>query len=192
MRLSERYASPMRGGSTLTTSAPKSPRTVAAAGPAMKLARSTTCSPSRRGVLLMTTPCPQWGRTRRPGSTRRHGAPRYTPGSVARRHGHEGVVAGDVAADDQRLHGVGALVRVDRLDVAQVPGDVVVEQDAVAAEHVAGVGEDGPGPFGVVHLGQRDPGHRVLALVQELAEPELHAQHVGDVRQHPGEPVLDE
>jgi hypothetical protein len=60
------------------------------------------------------------------------------------------------------------------------------------AEHVAGVGEDGPGAFGVVHLGQRDPGHRVFALVQELAEAVLHAHHVGDVRQHPGEPVLDE
>src|SRR3954471_12345524 len=130
MRLSERYASPTCGGSTLTTSAPKSPRTAAAAGPAMKLARSTTCNPSKRGVLLMTTPCLQWGLslqwglTRRPGLTRCHGAPRYTPGSVARRHRHEGVVAGDVAADDQRLHGVGALVRVDRLDVAEMPGDV--------------------------------------------------------------------
>jgi hypothetical protein len=37
----------MPGGSTLTTSAPKSDSTVVAAGPAMKLARSTTFSPEK-------------------------------------------------------------------------------------------------------------------------------------------------
>lgn len=69
---------------------------------------------------------------------------------------------------------------------------VVVEQDPVAAEHVADVGEDAPGSFGVMHLGKRDPGHRVIALVEELTEPVLHGQHVGDVRKHPGQPVPDE
>src|SRR5207302_7001958 len=41
-----RQRSPL-GGSTLMTSAPKSPRITAALGPAMKLARSTTLSPEK-------------------------------------------------------------------------------------------------------------------------------------------------
>src|SRR5207245_4143610 len=41
-----RHSSPL-GGSTLTTSAPKSDRITAALGPAMKLARSTTLSPEK-------------------------------------------------------------------------------------------------------------------------------------------------
>jgi hypothetical protein len=42
-----RYGSPAPGGSILTTSAPKSDITVAAAGPAMKLAQSMTFNPSK-------------------------------------------------------------------------------------------------------------------------------------------------
>ena len=43
--------------------------------------------------------------------------------------------------DDQRLHGLGALVGVDDLDVAHVADDVVLQQDAVAAEQVARLGD---------------------------------------------------
>src|SRR4051812_10776752 len=53
------------------------------------------------------------------------------------RGGHEGVLAGDVAADDQRLDRIGAFVGVDRLDVGEVPGDVVVQDNPVAAHDVA-------------------------------------------------------
>src|SRR5712691_11933316 len=42
-----RYGSPAPGGSIFTTSAPKSDITVAAAGPAMKLAQSITFNPSK-------------------------------------------------------------------------------------------------------------------------------------------------
>src|SRR5215471_9565211 len=42
-----RYGSPAPGGSILITSAPKSDITVAAAGPAIKLAQSITFSPSK-------------------------------------------------------------------------------------------------------------------------------------------------
>jgi len=41
---------------------------------------------------------------------------------------------GDVPSDDEGLDRLGALVRVDRLHVGQVPHDVEVEQDPVAAE----------------------------------------------------------
>ena len=58
---------------------------------------------------------------------------------LSRRSG-EGSGSSDVAADDEGLDRFGALEGVDRLDVCQMPDDVEVEQDAVAAEHVAGVG----------------------------------------------------
>src|ERR1700746_3654142 len=51
----------------------------------------------------------------------------------------EGADTGDGTADDERLHGLGALERVNGLKVHHVPHDLVVEQDAVAGEHVAGV-----------------------------------------------------
>src|SRR3954469_11759092 len=60
---------------------------------------------------------------------------------------------GDLAAEDQRLDGLGALVGVHELHVGQVAGDVVPEQQAVAAEDVPGLGADGPRLAGVVHLG---------------------------------------
>src|SRR6202035_1498955 len=44
------------GGSTLITSAPKSDRIVAAAGPAIKLARSTTLSPEKILFSLIRPP----------------------------------------------------------------------------------------------------------------------------------------
>src|SRR6266700_6167596 len=65
----------------------------------------------------------------------------------------KGTDTGDVPSDDQRLNGLGALVGVQRLDVGHVPHDVEVEQDAVAAEEIAGLGDDLAGLAGVVHLG---------------------------------------
>src|SRR6266536_5072350 len=108
------------------------------------------------------------------------------------RGGNKGVLAGDVAADDQRLERVGALVRVDRLDVGEVPGDVIVQHDPIPAEDVARLAEDGPGAPGAVHLGQRDHRHGDLALVHQLAEPQHHECHAGDVGQHRGQLLLDE
>src|SRR6266705_1741372 len=48
----------------------------------------------------------------------------------------------DVAPGDGRLDRIGALEGVPGLDVGHVPKHVVVEQDAVAAEQVARLGED--------------------------------------------------
>src|SRR5919108_2996049 len=54
-----RYGSPAPGGSILMTSAPKSDITVAAAGPAIKLAQSITFKPSktRSPILLLQPEC---------------------------------------------------------------------------------------------------------------------------------------
>ena len=51
------------------------------------------------------------------------------------------------------------------MDVGVVPGDVVVEQEAVAAEQVAGVGEDPSGGRGGVQLGEAGHGQVRFALV---------------------------
>src|SRR5258707_4438141 len=50
------HSSPL-GGSTLMTSAPKSDRIVAAAGPAMKLASSTTFKPEKMFSSAIKSPC---------------------------------------------------------------------------------------------------------------------------------------
>src|SRR3954468_17358355 len=66
----------------------------------------------------------------------------------------EGADTGDVPSDDQRLHGLGALVGVDDLDVAHVPDDVILEQHAVAAKQVARIGDHLAGLARVIELGQ--------------------------------------
>jgi multisubunit Na+/H+ antiporter MnhG subunit len=57
----------------------------------------------------------------------------------ARGSAREGREPGELAPEDERLHGVRALVGVDDLHVGQVAGDVELEQEAVAAEDVARV-----------------------------------------------------
>ena len=104
----------------------------------------------------------------------------------------EGADAGDVAADDQRLHGLGALVGVDDLDVALVADHVVLEQDAVAAEQVARLGDHAARLARVVELGQA--GDRVGQAAGRLQARDLHAVelHAGHLGEHLHEPVLDD
>src|SRR6202040_3211628 len=96
-----RYGSPAPGGSILITSAPKSDITVAAAGPAIKLAQSITFKPSktRSPIIQLLT---------RPSGTRRR------PGRHARGP------AGEMRADDEDRGiaemGQTALARQPRLD----------------------------------------------------------------------------
>jgi hypothetical protein len=68
----------------------------------------------------------------------------------------------------------------------------VLEQDAVAAEQVAGVGDDLAGFAGVVELGQA--GDRVGEAAGLLQAGELHAGelHAGDLGEQLHEPVLDD
>src|SRR4028118_2103364 len=94
---------------------------------------------------------PRGGPRRRAGRGAPARAARLAPPAGGRRQ------AGDLAADDERLHVVGALEGVDRLDVGVVAGDVVLQQDPVATEQVAGVGHDPPCGGAAVPLGQRGP-----------------------------------
>src|ERR1700685_1201266 len=50
---------------------------------------------------------------------------------------NEGAVTGDGLADDQILHLICAFVGVQRLGIAEEARDIVVGDDAVAAEHLA-------------------------------------------------------
>src|SRR5918998_1802521 len=100
--------------------------------------------------------------------------------------------AGYVAADDERLDRVGALVGVDDLHVREVPGYVVLEKNAVAAHDVPRLGAHLLSFAGVVHLGQGGHGACHLAPLLELGEAEAHELHVGYLGEHGGELGLDE
>src|ERR1035438_4815340 len=73
---------------------------------------------------------------------------------------------GQVPADDEGLDTVGSLVGVDNFHVGEVPGNVMLDEQPVAAEDVAGVQADLAALLGVVHLGQRRhrPGEPALAM----------------------------
>jgi len=88
--------------------------------------------------------------------------------------------AGDVAPNDQRLDGLGALERVDRLEVDHVLDHLVVEQDSVASQQVPRLGKHSSGSGRVVELAKPgegvaepallgEPGH--LQAVQPLVRP---------------------
>src|SRR3712207_1163823 len=75
-----------------------------------------------------------------PTSTERISAGAEVTGPSLSREGRD---AGDVAADDQPLDSLGALVGVDGLDVGHVPDDVEVQQDPVAPQQVPRLREHG-------------------------------------------------
>src|ERR1700694_1771122 len=62
---------------------------------------------------------------------------------------------GQRSADDQGVHFPGALVGVDGLGVGDKPADVVVEDDAVAAEQFACVTDGLAHPYRAERFGQR-------------------------------------
>src|SRR5690349_4120004 len=104
----------------------------------------------------------------------------------------EGSEAGDGAADDERLHGLGALEGMDRFHVDHVPHDLVVKQDAVAAEHVPRLGGNRAGLAGVVHLGQPGHGGGQPARLGQPSDLQAVQLHRGEVRQHRHQPLLDD
>jgi hypothetical protein len=71
-------------------------------------------------------------------------------------------------------------------------GDVVLQQDAVAAEDVPGVGDHPAGGAGAVHLRQR--GHAVghLPRRRQLGQPQRHELDGGELTEHLGELGLDQ
>src|ERR1700728_115170 len=92
------------------TSAPKSDSLFAAAGAAIKLASSTTFRPANTDCVVCVV---------------------MIVVSL-----DEGAQAGDGFAYDQRLHLAGALIGIDALGVGDKSADVVVENNAVAAQQL--------------------------------------------------------
>src|SRR5689334_15963475 len=100
--------------------------------------------------------------------------------------------SGDLAPDDQRLDAVGPLEREDRLHVRVVAGDVVGEQDAVAAEDVARVADDLTRLGRVIHLRHRGHARGQAPVGGELGQPQAQQLHRGDLGEHAAELVLHE
>src|SRR5499427_2847594 len=105
---------------------------------------------------------------------------------------NEGAESGDRLADDQVLHLIRAFVGIERLGICEEARNVVIDEDAVAAEQLSRPGNR------LAHLGR---GERLgkrrllvgkLALVRELCCASHHALPRNGVAQHFGKKVLNE
>src|ERR1700676_2161290 len=83
--------------------------------------------------------------------------------------------AGDRLADDQVLHLIGALVGVERLDVVEEARDIVVGDDAIAAQELASPGDRFARLGGAERLCERRMVIAELAFVVELRKAKHHA-----------------
>jgi hypothetical protein len=81
----------------------------------------------------------------------------------------KGAQAGDVAAHQERLDRLRSLVRVDGLNIGHLPDDVVLQQDAVAAQQISCLGEDfeRPRPRGNGPGSSPHPARLAVALPME-------------------------
>src|SRR5579884_633440 len=98
----------------------------------------------------------------------------------------------NIPANDQRLDCIRSLVGKDGLDIGVVTRDMIVQQNAIAAQHLAGLRDNFARQPCIVHLRQR--GHRIrhLALLLQLAEAQAQQLHAGDVGKHRGQLGLDD
>src|SRR5262249_21320001 len=99
---------------------------------------------------------------------------------------------GDRLADDQVLHLIRAFVGIERLGISKETRDVVVGEDAVAAEQLPRPGDR------LTRLGRRERLRkrrllvRKLAFVRELCCANHHALAGSDVAEHLRKEVLNE
>src|SRR5215471_1832734 len=109
-----------------------------------------------------------------------------------RRPLNESAEPGDRLADDQLLHLIRAFVGIDRLGIREVARNVVVEEDAVAAQQLSRPGDR------LTRLGRRERLRkrrllfRKLAFVRELCRANHHALAGSDVAEHLRKEVLNE
>ena len=111
----------------------------------------------------------------------------------AARMSDEGAEAGDGLADDQVLHLIGAFVGVERLGIRKEPRDLVVGDDSVAAEQLAGPRDRLAALGRAERLGERRMGVSQLAfgLQLRLARTIRHCEAVM-LREHFGEKILNQ
>src|SRR5277367_1807580 len=103
---------------------------------------------------------------------------------------HEGTQASDGLAEDQILHLICAFVRVKRFAVRKEPRDLVVGDDAVAAEQLASPGDGLAAPGRAERLGKSRVGVRQLAFGVQLRLAHDQALRGRYVRNHFSEQVL--
>lgn len=96
--------------------------------------------------------------------------------------GAEGLDAGDGAAEDEGVDVVRALVGVDGLQVHDVPDDVVLVLDAVAAEHVAAGARNVQRFAARVALQQRDHLRRRPATNKKIINKTTRSNPMNPVR----------
>jgi len=105
---------------------------------------------------------------------------------------HKGAKSCYGLADDQVLHLIRALVGVERLGVSEEARDVIIDEDAVAAQQLSRPGDR------LTRLGRRERLRkrrllfRKLAFVCELGRANHHALAGSDVAEHLRKEVLNE
>src|ERR1700733_2021946 len=103
----------------------------------------------------------------------------------------EGADAGDGLADDQILHLIRAFVGVQRFTIREEACRLVVGNDSVAADQLAGPGNR-LAAFGCSErLGKRGMGVRQLTFGMQLRLADDQALRSRDIGDHFGEKVLD-
>src|SRR5690348_9352514 len=93
----------------------------------------------------------------------------------------ERLCTSDIAANDQRLDGVGALIGEDSLNISMVAGNVVFEQNTVATEHLAGIGYHLASETCIVHLCQGSHRRCHFAFLLQLTQAQTKQLHAGHV-----------
>src|SRR6476620_5387531 len=134
-----RVSSPTPGRSILITSAPRSARSWPHHGPARMRASSSTRTPAS-GLVER---------------------------SVMSVRSEESLQARDGAPEDERMHVMRPLVGVHRLEVLRVTHHVILDVDAVAAQHVAGRARNVERLAAIVALDNRDGFRREFILVEQ-------------------------
>src|SRR5512143_2919639 len=92
--------------------------------------------------------------------------------------------AGDVFTDDERVHFVGAFVRLDRFEIRRMPHHGILVEDAIRAEDLARHTGDFQGVVDVVALRHRHLLEPELSLVLQPAELEAEELRLRDFAQH--------
>src|ERR1700692_4965577 len=105
---------------------------------------------------------------------------------------YEGTQSRNGLADDQRVHFPCALVEIDRFRTGHEASDVLLEQDAVAAEQLARIADG----FSAFDRAERLRERRMLiahhAFVLKLRKTQHHRLRRCDVTEHPHQQILDE
>src|SRR6516165_2545611 len=105
---------------------------------------------------------------------------------------HKGAQSGDRFADDQRVHFAGALIRINGFGVGDKAANMIVQENAVAAEQFARMADRLAALDGAICFSQRCllVGHDTLAL--QLPQSQHQALSRRHVAEHANQKILDQ